>query len=258
MVVYVVTAAAAIIGLVVGSFLNVVIARLPAGERITGRSRCPRCHAKILWWHNIPIVSYLLLLGRCAHCRARIAWQYPAVELATAVLFVAVAWPLALRGDFGLLPMVLRNWAFIAVLVIVFTIDLRHYVILDVVTLPAAAAALAVNLWLGQPWEELLLGAILGVAFFLTQYLVSRGRWIGDGDIRLGLLLGVMLGWPGLMVALLLSYLVGAAVGVALVAAGKKQLGSTLPLGTFLAVGGVAALLYGEPMIAWYVQLIGW
>ena len=247
----------ALVGLSVGSFLNVLIARLPLGERLTGRSRCPHCRAQIVWWQNIPVFSYLFLLGKCARCRRRISWQYPAIEIATASLFLLAAQPLLSRGV-DALPVVLRDCVFIAVLLVVFAIDWRHYVILDIVTLPAAGLALAFNLFLGQPWEELLLGGILGAGFFSAQYVISRGRWIGDGDIRLGLLLGLLLGWPGLIVALMLSYFVGAAVGVALLAAGMKRLGSKLPLGTFLAAGGITALLYGEPIIAWYVRQIGW
>lgn len=266
MIQYFAVAAAAIFGLAVGSFLNVVIARLPAGQRISGRSRCPRCGQPIVWWQNIPLLSFFVLSRRCSSCGKPISWQYPAVEAATAVLFALVAVKYAALIVIGqdqsfilhTLFLILRDWFFVAVLVVIFVIDLRHYLILDIVTLPAAAAALAVNMLLGKSLAELVIGGILGVGFFAVQYALSRGRWIGDGDIRLGLLLGVMLGWPGLPLALFVAYCVGALVGLLLIAAGVKQFGSRVPLGTFLAAGGAAALLYGEPMLRWYLAVVGY
>lgn len=266
MLVYLAVVAAAVLGLAVGSFLNVVIARLPAGERLTGRSRCPRCGHPIVWWQNIPLLSFFVLTRRCAACGKPISWQYPAVEAATAVLFALVAVKYAALMVIGqdqsfILPtlfLILRDWFFVSVLVVIFVIDLRHYLILDIVTLPAAAAAMGVNMLLGKSLAELVIGGILGVGFFAVQYALSRGRWIGDGDIRLGLLLGVMLGWSGLMVTLFLAYVVGALVGLLLIAAGAKKFGSRVPLGTFLAVGGIVALLYGEPVVRWYLMAVGY
>lgn len=242
-----------LLGLAVGSFLNVVIARLPAGKPLTGRSRCPRCRRTIAWFDNIPLVSFLLLGGRCRRCRQPISWQYPAVELATAALFVLAAAPHAAAGLGGYaLAVLARDLVAISVLVVVFVIDLRHFLIFDVVTLPAAALALAVNLALGVPWPSLLLGGILGAGFFLLQYLLSRGRWIGGGDIRLGLLMGVLLGWERLVAALFVAYAAGAVVGVGLLATGRKTPSSPVPFGTFLSVGTIAALLYGNELITWY------
>lgn len=251
-------------GLAVGSFLNVLIFRLPAGHGLGGRSRCPQCGKAIRWYHNVPVVSFVLLGGRCADCRRPISWRYPAVELVTAALFVLVAWQHfggeGFGGDAAALirnsQFVIRDWFFIVVLILVFVIDLERYLILDSVTLPAAALALAANLLLGLPWATLVLGGILGGAFFGLQYLLSRGRWIGDGDIRLGVLLGVMLGWKLLLVTLMLAYGVGSLVGLALVSTGRKQLGSRLPLGTFLAGGGIIALLWGEAATRAYQQFV--
>lgn len=258
-------AVAAMFGLAVGSFLNVLIARLPAGERITGRSRCPRCRAEIRWYDNVPLLSYLLLRGRCRQCGQPIAWHYPVVELATAVLFVLIAWqhlgPAGLGNDASAIIrqalFVIRNTVAVAALLVVFFIDLKHYVILDVVTLPAAAVVGLLNVALGVPFGSLALGGILGAGFFALQYVMSRGRWIGDGDIRLGLLLGVLLGWQQLLVSLALAYGSGAVAALGLVALGRKRWGSQIPFGTFLAVGGVVALLWGGPIVQWYRGLLG-
>lgn len=242
-----------LLGLAVGSFLNVVIARLPAGKPLTGRSFCPKCKTTIRWYDNIPLVSFLLLRGRCRHCRKPISWQYPAVELATAALFLLAAAAHPAAGLDGLaLALLARDLAAISVLIVVFVIDLRHFLIFDVTTLPAAGVLLAVNLALGVPWPSLLLGGILGAGFFLLQYAVSRGRWIGGGDIRLGLLMGVLLGWERLVAALFLAYAAGAVVGIILLATGRKSPSSPVPFGTFLSAGTIAALLYGGELITWY------
>ncbi len=134
--------------------------------------------------------------------------------------------------------------------------DARWYVILDAVTLPVAGLMIGINLALGMPWQELALSATIGTGFFLAQYAISRGRWIGGGDIRLGLLLGVALGWPGIILAIFLGYFAGALVGIGLLATGQKRWGSALPLGTFLAVAAAATLWWGEPIINWYLHFI--
>lgn len=248
----------AIFGLAVGSFLNVLIVRLPQGEGISGRSRCRRCGAVIPWYRNLPVVSFALQRGRCAACRGNISWQYPAVELITGGLFALVAArhlgePTAL-ADVGWL---LRDLTFTSVLIVVFAIDLQHYLILDAVTIPGALFAISANLILGERFVDLALGGILGAGFFAAQYLVSRGRWIGDGDIRLGLMLGLMLGPGRLVVALLIAYLVGALVAIILLSLRRRRLGSRLPLGTFLALGGFAVLLYGDALLSWYLGWLG-
>lgn len=256
-----------IFGLAVGSFLNVLIIRLPVGEKITGRSRCPRCRKPIAWFHNVPVLSYLVLAGRCAHCKKRISWMYPAVELATAMLFALVAlkyFPVS-GGAVTLLLgtsahhwfLFLRDLIFVAVLVAVFVIDLKYYLILDIIVLPAAGLAFVVNVAFGRSWVDLAIGAILGAGFFMAQYWISRGRWIGDGDVRLGLLLGVMAGYPGILITLFFAYTIGAVVGVALLVARLKRFGSVLPFGTFLSAGGIFTLLYGEAVVQWYLGLMG-
>ncbi|MDD5109692.1 MAG: prepilin peptidase [Patescibacteria group bacterium] len=255
----------AILGLAIGSFINVVAMRLPAHERLSGRSRCPKCRARIPWYHNVPVLSYLWLSGRCARCRKPISWQYPAVELTVAALYLLVAvkyaqvggQPVDLSACTRSLLFAIRDGVFLAVLVVVFLIDLRHYLILDIITLPAAALALAANLWLGQSFWELAIGGILGAGFFGAQYVISSGRWIGDGDIRLGLLLGLMLGWPKLLVCLVFAYTLGAIVSLGLIVSGRRKFGSAVPFGTFLSAGGAFSLLYGDAVIRWYLRLLG-
>jgi len=275
-----------IVGLCVGSFLNCLIYRLRRQKTILGRSYCPHCKQPIAWYDNIPLISFILLKGECRHCKRPIAWQYPAVELATGILFVlayinfqffppqrdpAMAVTIfnfqtlsnvqILKFQFiihnsKLLIQLLRDWLFVCILIVVFIYDLRWQLILDKVTVPAIIVAFGLNLWLGMNWLNLLAAAGIGGGFFLAQYLISRGRWIGGGDIRLGVLMGLMLGWPQILTALILAYVSGAVVGVGLLLERKKQLSSRLPFGTFLSAATIAAMLWGENMLEWYLGII--
>lgn len=239
-----------ILGAIVGSFLNVVIFRLHAQSSILGRSLCLFCKKFIQWYDNIPIFSFFRLRGKCRWCQQKISWQYPLVELTTGILFLLAYW------QSPTLILLFRNLIFIAVLIVIFVYDWRWYLILDVITVPATVFAFFVNLFLGYGLGNLLLGAVIGGGFFLMQFLVSSGRWIGGGDIRLGILLGVMLGWKLLLVTLFLAYLSGSIVGLGLIIAKQKKFSSPMPFGTFLAAAAIVSLLYGEPLWQWYLALI--
>lgn len=257
-------------GLVIGSFLNCLIWRLHTGESLWGRSYCPQCKAKIAWYDNIPVLSFILLRGRCRHCGRRISLQYPVVEIVTAVLFVLAfiiqfsniqsSASMAALDEYPISNiqylLLIRNWFVIAVMIIIFVYDLRWYLILDVVTLPACLVVLGLNLALGYSWQNLLFSGIIGAGFFLIQFLISRGRWLGGGDIRLGLLMGLALGWPDVILAILLAYVSGSLVGLSLVAGGKKKWGAKLPLAVFLAPATIAVMFWGEWILNWYFRLI--
>jgi len=253
-----------IFGLIFGSFLNCLIWRLYEGESMTGRSHCRSCKKIIHWYDNLPVVSYLFLGGNCRHCKDHISWQYPIVETLVGFLFMLVV--LRLKQEFGSMEtwnldqvlILARNWFLVSILVVVFIMDLRWYVILDKVSLTAVAVMLGLNLYLGFSWQSLLISATIGVSFFLIQFLVSRGRWLGGGDLRLGLLLGVSFSWPEVLATIFLAYGLGALVAIALLVLGKKHWGSKLPLGTFLSVAALIILLYGPTIINWYLNLINW
>ena len=242
-------------GLIIGSFLNCLIWRLHTGEGVRGRSYCPKCKKKIAWYDNIPVLSFLILRGKCRLCGKHISLQYPSVELATAFLFTLALYYGLVAGEISYL-MLLKSWFLIAVLIVVFVYDLRFYLILDKVMFPSIALLLVINILLGFGWLDLLISAIIGLGFFLIQFLISRGAWIGGGDIRLGLFMGVALAsWKLLVLAIFVSYLLGSVVGLSLVATGNKKWGSKIPLGVFLAVGMIFALFWGEPIINWYFSL---
>jgi prepilin signal peptidase PulO-like enzyme (type II secretory pathway) len=265
-----------IFGLIIGSFLNCLIWRLRKGESLLNRSCCPKCKKRIAWYDNAPLLSFILLKGKCRQCGQAISWQYPIVELVTGALFVAAFLQnfefrilnfepifnyLILNNSIKIqnskfIIQLLRDWFIISVMIVVFVYDLRWYLILDKVTLPACLAVLLLNLLLGFNLWNLLISGIIGGGFFLIQFLISRGRWIGGGDIRLGLLMGLVLGWPAVLLAIIIAYFIGSIVGVGLILTGKKRWSSQVPLGVFLALGTIISLFWGEHILQWYLGLI--
>jgi prepilin signal peptidase PulO-like enzyme (type II secretory pathway) len=222
----------------------------------------------IAWHDNIPVFSFIMLKGKCRYCHKSISWQYPAVEVITGLLFV-IAWVSELRimnyelwfyPDFVIhnslfIIHIFRDWFLISVMMIIFIYDLRWYLILDIVTLPAAAILLALNLMLGHSWQTLLFSAIIGSSFFLIQFVISKGRWIGGGDIRLGFLIGLALGWPNTLVAIFLAYFIGSIAGLGLIASKRKKWGSEIPLGVFLSLGTIITLFWGDRILNWYLNI---
>ncbi|MDD4332801.1 MAG: prepilin peptidase [Patescibacteria group bacterium] len=253
-----------IFGLCIGSFLNCLIWRMHEEKSIGGRSICPKCLRQLAWYDNIPVFSFLFLRGKCRHCGKPISWQYPVVEIITGFLFLLIFiknfqtisnYQLLFINHY-LLIIILRDWFLIAMMIIIFVYDLRWYLILDRVSLSACILMIIFNLFLGFSWLSLLVCGIIGAGFFLLQFLISRGRWIGGGDIRLGLLMGVSLGrWEYLLVAIVLGYLIGSVAGIGLIASRKKNWGSQVPLGVFLSVSTIITLFCGDKIINWYFGL---
>ena len=251
-------------GLIIGSFLNCLVWRLRTGESLLGRSYCLKCKKQIAWYDNLPVLSFVLLKGKCRQCGQSISWQYPAVELVTGILFMAayyLNYELRIMNygsvihDSLFITQLFRDWFLISAMMVIFIYDLRWYLILDIVTLPACLVVLILNLALGFSLWNLLVSGIIGSGFFLLQFLISGGKWIGGGDIRLGLLMGLALGWPGVIAAIIISYFLGSLVGLGLIAAGKKRWGSEIPLGVFLAAGTIIDLFWQERILDWYWNL---
>ncbi len=240
----------AVLGLAIGSFLNVVIARLRSGEKgWRSRSECPRCHAVLRPSDLVPLFSFLLLKGRCRTCKQPISWQYPMVEFSAMMLFLISfgvhGGTAGLLG--GSLPLMARDAVFASALIVVFAIDLLDMVVYDSVTLPMAAVAFVWNVLLRAVTPaNLLLGMGIGAGFFLLQYVVSNGRWIGGGDIRIGAMIGAMLGFPGVVAALFLAYLIGAVAALILLALKKTTWSSQLAFGTFLSAATMIVLTFGD------------
>jgi prepilin signal peptidase PulO-like enzyme (type II secretory pathway) len=240
-----------ILGLVVGSFLNAVIYRLHAGVSfLRGRSYCPFCKHDLGFWDLIPVFSFVFLKGKCRYCQKQISWQYLLVELGTATAFLLLFWQFDLGGQFYV------YFIYTCFLIVIFVYDLRYYLILDKVSLPAIVVAFFLSLFvLKISFLYLILGGVIGGGFFLLQFVVSKGKWIGGGDIRLGVLMGFMLGYPYVLVALFIAYVLGSLVGVGLIIVGRKKWQSKVPFGTFLSLATFATFIFGEFVISYYKDL---
>jgi len=247
-----------IFGLFVGSFLNVVIYRLHRGESfITGHSKCLFCQHRLAPKDLVPLFSYIFLRGRCRYCQHKISPQYFWVELVTALAFCLVFSRIFPGGDLVLLTAfqawkVITWWIFVSFLIIIFVYDLRYYLILDEVVLPAIVIAFVANLLLGYSFLNLLFAAVVGGGFFLLQFMISNGRWIGGGDIRLGVLMGVMLGWINILTALFIAYIIGSVIALLLIADKRKGWSDKIPFGTFLSIATLVTLLYGPAIVEKY------
>ena len=247
--------ACAVLGLAVGSFLNVVVHRVPRKESVARpRSRCPGCGTTLAARDNVPVVSWLLLRGRCRTCREPISARYPLVELVTAALFAAVAVRL---GPDPALPAFL---VLVAALVAISAVDLEHFIVPNRIVYPAlfaSAPLLVAAAAAGSEWRSLrnaALGGLLGWGTLLVIHLVSPAG-MGFGDVRLAGLIGVHLGWMGLrhvVLGLFLAFLTAAVTGIALIATSVRSRKDKVPFGPFLALGAVLAVLFGGPIIAWY------
>ncbi|HWS52872.1 MAG TPA: prepilin peptidase [Pyrinomonadaceae bacterium] len=260
-------------GAIIGSFLNVVIHRLPLGESVVfPHSRCPSCGAGIRPYDNLPVVSWLALRGRCRACRAPISARYPAVELLTAALFALTFWARS-----GLTPALPFDLAFVAALLALVFIDAEHMYLPNVINYPGTALAFVARLVVpnlygvgflcaagGCPPERLLsllnalLGALAGGGFlWLVGWLWQRARGeegMGLGDVKMMFMVGAYLGWPLALLTIFIGVLSGSLVGVGLIAAGRGHLKSRLPFGIYLGLGAYVCLLYGQTLVNWYVS----
>lgn len=241
--------ASGLLGALVGSFLNVVVHRLPRRESlVVPRSRCPACETEIAPYDNVPVLSWLLLRGRCRHCSAAISPRYPAVELLTAFTFAAVV--LAR----GLDPMLLLELPFAALLLAVAGTDLEHKVIPNRLLAPAAIYGLAASALLraGELPELAISGA--GAFAFLLLAAIAYPGGMGMGDVKLAGVMGLYLG-VSVLPAMLLAFLAGSAVGVAMIVRhGPSARKRGVPFGPFLAVGGLVGLLAGPELVELYVR----
>jgi leader peptidase (prepilin peptidase)/N-methyltransferase len=244
-----------VVGAVIGSFLNVCIHRLPAGESVVyPPSHCPGCGARIRSWDNIPLLSYLLLRGRCRSCAGAISLRYPLVEALSGILLV-----LLLYG-FGLAPKLGVYGAFVAALIVVTFIDLDHQIIPDVISLPGIVVGLVASaLGQGPPLLESALGALVGggilYAVAVGYHALTGREGMGGGDIKLLAMIGAFLGWRGVLVSLIIGSFTGAVVGISLILVRRQDRQVPIPFGPFLALGALCALAFGDRLITWYLQM---
>jgi len=243
---------AGVFGAIIGSFLNVVIYRLPRGQSLSyPPSRCRNCNYSLRWFDNVPIVSWLWLRGRCRKCGVAVSWQYPIVEFVTAALFVLVAW-LTPMG-----PLLFARLLLVCILVALFGIDLEHQILPNSITLPGIVVGLIFSAVAPPGLKDAIIGVLVGggvlYAIAAGYYLWRREEGMGMGDVKMLAMIGGFLGWKAVLVTLVLSSFSGAIIGVLLLSLQKGDMKFALPFGTFLALGALAAMLVGDPLIAWYV-----
>jgi leader peptidase (prepilin peptidase)/N-methyltransferase len=228
-----------IFGVIVGSFLNVIVWRYNTGWSATkGRSCCLVCSHTLNWTELVPVFSFIFQRGQCAHCHSKISWQYPVVELLNGALFVGVY-------HLGLAPVYTGiYWAALALLLAIAAYDVRHKIIPEGLIWLVVALGLARAIVMGDVLSSVLM-ALGGAGFFAALWAVSRGRWLGFGDAKVALAMGFLLGWPGGLVALVWSFWLGAGVGVLLIVVSKTAtIKSEVPFAPFLVAGTILQLIF--------------
>ncbi|MDA8138670.1 MAG: prepilin peptidase [Desulfobacteraceae bacterium] len=245
-----------IIGLCVGSFLNVCIYRLPAGRSIVRpASACGKCGTAIRWYDNLPIVSYIILRGRCRACGASFSIRYPLVELLTGLSALAV-WQ-----HMGGQPQSVIYFLFIAALLTITFIDIDHRIIPDSISLPGIPIGLLFCLFQLIPsmrWLDSLLGILCGGGSLFvvawTYQLLTGKEGMGGGDIKLLAMIGAFIGWKGVLFTIMASSFIGTLVGVAVMLSTRQGMKLAVPFGPFLAMGAVLYLFFGPQLIGWYLN----
>lgn len=266
-----------IFGAAIGSFLSVLLYRVENNRSkkkkmgiIFSRSVCPHCKKKLKWRHLVPVLSWVFLRGKCGYCGKKVSIHYLALEILTATLFVitffnfnflqiipstvdpeflnyAIDWKI-----FEIFIFYIIEFSF---LITIFFYDLMHKEIPDRFSLPAIAIAIAGGLTLGFPiWTSMLLGGVGLSAFFALQFILSKGTWIGGGDIRLGALMGILVGWEKGLLALVIAYIIGALISIILLLTNKVTRKSTIPFGPFLVGSTILTIFFGDFLLNWYLN----
>lgn len=263
------------LGLSVGSFLNVVIFRLEKKESLKGRSYCPRCKHILNWQDLIPIVSFFLLGRRCKYCSQKIYWQYPLVEILTGLIFLQIFnYQFSVINQLSTINIInfFFLWYISSILIVIFVYDLKFYLIPDSILLPAIVITFTYRMFENLIYWSLidnwplkidnfshvgtyLLASIIASGFFLLIFLVSRGKWIGFGDVKLAILLGLLLGFPAVLIGLFLAFLFGAIIGLSLMIFKGIKLKNEVPFAPFLIAGTFVTIFYGNSIILWYINL---
>jgi leader peptidase (prepilin peptidase)/N-methyltransferase len=243
---------AGLLGLAVGSFLNVCIFRLPREQSLVWpSSHCTSCNRQLNWFENVPVVAWVVLGGRCRTCRASISVMYPLVEAFTGVMFVW-AWT-----HYGPDPLLFSRLIFGCAMVVLFVVDIEHRILPNVITIPGVAIGLSFSFVTEPGWVSSLIGIGVGGGVLLLVaevYLrVRKDEGLGMGDVKMLAMIGAFLGWKLTLLTLVAGSLLGSVVGVGLIMSGKGSMKYALPFGTFLAVAALLSAAWGEAVVQWYV-----
>ncbi len=256
-----------ILGLAIGSFLNVAVYRLKTAENIVWeRSHCPHCKKIIRWYDNIPLLSFILLKFRCRYCKQKISFQYPLVELFTGILFLFIGWRYFVEGNPASWFLTAYYLGIVSFLITILVYDWLNMEIPGLVLWPAVGWAVVFNLifnysGLGNASifnisvSSALLAMIVAFLFFFLLSAASKEKWMGMGDAYLAILIGLVTGWPQVLLALILSFFIGAVVGIILILAKKKKMKSQIPFAPFLVLGTLIAMFFYGPVVNWYLSL---
>jgi len=255
-----------ILGLIIGSFLNVVICRMDLAETILGRSMCPHCKNKIRWYDNIPLLSFIILKTKCRDCQEKISWQYPLVEFFTGLIFVLV-------GNYFFSNLDVQSWIATAfycilfsVLIVIFVYDLKFmeipmlmiwigvgitamfYLFFSRMSFGSGSEFLSLNLVSG------IIGGVAAFLFFFLLAAISKEKWMGMGDAYLGFLAGFVVGWPAVLFSLMSSFFIGSVIGIILIIFKKKTMKSQIPFAPFLVLGILLAVILPKmfPVLEYY------
>jgi len=242
-----------VVGLCMGSFFNVIIHRLPENQSLVlPGSHCPKCKHPLAFYDNIPLLSYVILLGKCRYCRAHISLRYPLVEALTGFLAVM------LFRRYGLHPQFAAEFFFVSLLILVTFIDLDTFMIPDILSLTGVVVGFAFSFFTPRlSWSDSLVGILAGGGFL---YLIAvcyawlrRQEGLGGGDIKLLGMIGAFIGWQGVVFTVLVGSLVGMLIGMIVMIRTRKGLSTMLPFGPFLSLGAVCYLFWGQSFFAWYL-----
>lgn len=266
-----------IFGLLVGSFLNVCIVRLPRGSSIVSpSSHCPRCREPIKFYDNIPIISFFILRGRCRRCGQPISWRYPGVEILNALFYVWIVREFGLAGEAFLLMV------FCSALIVITFIDFGHQIIPDTITLPGILVGVSIApIYMSALNEPLpfdlghliphasphlisFLNSVIGMLCGALPLLIIGWIWeklrhieaMGGGDVKLMGMVGAFLGWKGALLTIMIGALVGSVTGLSLIMLKRHQMDKVIPFGPFLALGALITAFYGPDILSWYLGLI--
>ncbi len=229
---------------------------------LQGRSYCPSCKHALSWQDLVPLLSFLILAGRCRYCKTRISFEHPLSEFVVGFVFLLIFWKVG-PEDLGDVFSLLYVWVMASFFMVIFLYDLRNYLIPDKILYPAilvsgiwyVVSSIFFDLYTTYEILNTIYSALGAGAFFWAIHAVSRGAWMGFGDVKLAFLLGLFLGWPSILVAMFWAFLLGAVFGLILVALKKKGLKSEVPFAPFLITGTAIAFFLGSYVINWYLGL---
>jgi len=245
----------AILGLLLGSFLNVIVLRFDDLKTIfLTRSHCIHCKKEIKWYDLVPFFSYIALFGKCRFCKKEISIQYPLVEVGTAIILCLLFW------QFGLTLAFFAYGLIFLILIVIFVYDILHLLIPDALVwlcIGIWAIYLIISYFFGLTPLFMILNSLYGAlalgGFLALLVIISKEKWMGAGDIKLGAILGAMVFWPQVLVSTFLAFTIGAIVGLFLIAIKKKKLQGKVPFAPFLILGTLIALIWAEPILVWYL-----